>query len=222
MSDILLCPSIMCSDVSNLEKEILALDEAGIDIFHNDIMDGTFVPNFGMGLEDFKLVRRLTDQLVDVHLMIMDPGKYVAFFADLGADIIYVHPEADMHPARTLFQIRQLGKLAGLAINPGTSLETVLPLLSLADYILVMTVNPGFAGQKYLEFVDEKIIQLIEQKPRYHYKLIADGAISKERLTSLHERGVEGFVLGTSALFNKGVAYKTIADDLRGKRTVEI
>ncbi len=150
----LLCPSIMCANYDNLKEEIVTLDQAGVDIFHVDIMDGTFVPNYAMGLEDLKCIRRNTSKPIDVHLMTSNPSAMVDLFAKEGADIIYVHHETDVHIAKTLGKIKELGKQAGLAVNPGTSYEIIKPVLSLCDYVLVMTVNPGFAGQKYLPLVD--------------------------------------------------------------------
>ncbi len=143
----LLCPSMMCADFANLKQATQELDQAGIDIFHMDFMDGSFVPNFGMGLQDFELVRSVTDKPVDVHLMIQEPSKYVEKFANLGADIIYIHPEADQQAGRTLDMIRQKGKKAGIAINPGTSIEMIQELLPLVDYVMVMTVNPALQAK---------------------------------------------------------------------------
>lgn len=214
----LLCPSMMCANFANLEKEVKDLDEAGIDIFHLDIMDGQFVPNFGMGLQDVELIRKSTNKMIDVHLMIMNPGNYVEKFADLGCDIIYIHPEADLHPARTLQKIKDAGKAAGIAVNPGTSFETVKDLLNLCDYVLVMSVNPGFAGQKYIDFVNEKFEQFCAVKDKYGYKVVIDGSCSPEKIEMLSKIGVEGFVLGTSAMFGKGGkgrTYPQIVEDLR-------
>lgn len=153
----LLCPSMMCADYNSLQTEVRRLNETEADIFHVDVMDGSFVPNYAMGLEDLKCIRKNTGKKVDVHLMVDHPETAVEVFGNAGADIIYVHPETDRHIARTLTRIRNMGIAPGIAINPGTSIESVIELLPLVDYILVMTVNPGFAGQKYLDFVNGKI-----------------------------------------------------------------
>lgn len=215
MNNKLLCPSMMCADFSNLENEVKSLDQAGIDIFHMDFMDGSFVPNFGMGLQDFELVRNKTNRLVDVHLMIQNPGNYVSKFADLGADIIYIHPEADQQPARTLSEISLKGKKAGIAINPGTSISSIEELLPLVEYVMVMTVNPGFAGQKYLDYVNRKIEKLVKISKEENFKVMVDGAISPQKIDELSKMGVEGFVLGTSSLFGKNKEYNEIVQELR-------
>ena len=211
----LLCPSMMCADYSNLKDEINKLERADIDIFHIDIMDGSFVSNFGMGLQDTELICKLAAKKVDVHLMIDNPGRYVKKFADLGVDIIYIHPESDRQPVRTLQTIRELGKQPGIVLSPEVAVETIKPLLSLVDYIMVMTVNPGFAGQKYLTLVNEKIMQLVELSKQYDFKILIDGACSPEKIKELSAKGVNGFVLGTSALFNKGREYSEIMAELR-------
>ncbi|MCY3036189.1 ribulose-phosphate 3-epimerase [Aerococcus urinae] len=210
MSEILICPSMMCARFGNLHDEVKELDEAGADVFHMDIMDGQFVPNFSMGIQDYEYIRSVTDKKMDAHLMIMNPGNYIDLFADLGANIIYIHPEADLHPTRTLAKIKDRGILAGIAINPGTSVESVKELLYLADVVMVMSVNPGFAGQKYLPFVDNKIQELVDLKADYQFKLSIDGAISEERIKTLSKVGVDAFILGTSALFGKDASYKEL------------
>jgi ribulose-phosphate 3-epimerase len=208
---------MMCADFKSLEEEVKALDNANVDIYHIDIMDGNFVPNFGMGLQDLEYIRKTTSKQVDVHLMVDRPADHIDLFAEKGADIIYFHPEADTHAARTIDRIKSKGIKAGIAFNPGTSVATIGPLLSEVDYVLVMTVNPGFAGQKYLEFVNDKIIELFKVKEQYNYafKIVVDGAISPEKISELSVQGVEGFVLGTSALFGKDDSYGDIISRLR-------
>lgn len=212
---ILLCPSMMCADYGNLSKEIELLEDADIDIFHLDVMDGKFVPNFGMGLQDIEFICKHIKKPVDVHLMIENPGEYVEMFAKMGTQIIYIHPEADRHPTRTLQKIIDAGAKPGIAINPGTSVESILDLLSLVDYVMVMTVNPGFAGQKYLEFTDRKIEKLVDLQKEYPFDIMVDGAISPKKIKSLSLKGVKGFVLGTSSLFNKEKSYKEVIQELR-------
>lgn len=211
----LLCPSMMCANYGNLKEEIFQLEQAGIDIFHVDVMDGQFVPNFGMGLQDIEYLCKIAKKPVDAHLMIENPGNYVEKFLKLGINIIYIHPESDIQAARTLQKIKDFGAKAGIALNPGTSVETIKELLNLVDYVLVMTVNPGFAGQKYLEFVDRKIDTLLDLQEKFHYKVMIDGACSPERIAALNKIGVKGFVLGTSALFGKEKSYSGIIDELR-------
>lgn len=211
----LICPSLMCANFDNLKQETMNLDAAGTDIFHIDIMDGSFVPNFAMGLQDLKTVRKYTDKYIDVHLMINNPGQYIDLFIDNGADIIYIHPESEKYVSKTIASIKNRKKLAGLAINPDTSLSTIEELIPLVDYILVMTVNPGFAGQDFLDFVYSKIDRLIELKLNYNFKIVVDGAISPTKVKDLSSKGVDGFVLGTSTLFNKKGSYESIINDLR-------
>ena len=214
--DKLLCPSMMCADLKYLSTEIQALEEAGTDIFHCDVMDGTFVPNFALGLSDIASIRKSTDKLVDVHLMVENPAQKVDWFIDAGADIIYIHPEADVHTCRTLQMIKDAGASAGIAINPGTSFESVKELLYLCDYVMIMSVNPGFAGQKYLDFVTPKFKKFVEEAKNYGgYKVMIDGACSPEKIAMLSKIGVEGFILGTSALFGKDKSYQEICQELR-------
>lgn len=213
----LLCPSMMCADFSSLKDEIENLEKGGIDIFHLDVMDGSFVPNFGMGLQDIEYICKTATKPCDVHLMIENPSKYIDKFAKLGVNIIYIHPETDSHACRTLQMIRDVGVKSGIAVNPGTSFETVKELLHLCDYVMLMSVNPGFAGQKYLDFVTPKFKKFVDESNNYGgYDVMIDGACSPEKIEKLSKIGVKGFILGTSALFGKDRSYKEIIDELRG------
>ena len=146
----LLCPSMMCANYGHLAAEVRALDDAGVDIFHCDIMDGSFVPNFTMGVMDVQTIRRYTDKPVDCHLMIENPGNKVDWFIKAGANIIYIHPESERYVVKTLAHIKEMGAAAGIAVNPDTSVASISEILNLCDYVMVMTVNPGFAGQGFI------------------------------------------------------------------------
>ena len=204
--DKLLLPSMMCADFGCLKDEIAALEAADADGFHLDLMDGNYVPNYGMGLQDIEWICKHASIPCDVHMMSEDPGRYVPKFAEYGARVIYVHPEADVHVARTLASIRDLGLKAGIAINPGTSFASVEILLPLCDYVLAMTVNPGFAGQKWLDFVNPKLEQLVaaSHEGPNDYEVVVDGNCSPEHIAEASAMGVKGFVLGTAGLFGHG------------------
>lgn len=215
MSNIKICPSLMCANFDNLKKEVVSLDKAGADIFHIDIMDGNFVPNFGMGLQDIDTVRRNTNKEIDVHLMSINASDHIGLFRKAGVDIVYVHSEGDSLISTTLAKIKENGMKVGLAVSPGTSIYSIKELLNLVDIVLVMTVNPGFAGQKYLDYVDEKIFKLADLKSKYNFEIFVDGAISEEKVNYLKTKGVDGFILGTSALFGKDESYEEIIKRLK-------
>ena len=215
MSELLLCPSTMCIDFHHLDEEIQSLDNAGVDIFHNDVMDGSFVPNMTLGINDIKAIRRSTKKPMDVHLMIENPSGKVDWFIDAGADIVYIHPESERYVVKTLAHIKERGKMAGIAVNPDTSIDSIEEMLNLCDYVLVMTVNPGFAGQKFIDFTKKKVERLAKLKEVYGFKIVIDGACSPNVIKELSSIGADGFVLGTSALFGKNRPYKDIVEELR-------
>ena len=190
----------MCADHGNLKHDILRLTEGGADYMHMDVMDGDFVPNFGLGSGIFKCVRKYTDVPLDVHLMIRNPARKIKFFRELGAEIITIHPEAGGNASETLTQIRESGAKAGLAINPETQVEHVENLFPLCDHVLAMTVNPGFYGQDFLEETLPKLKILAELSKKYSFTLCVDGNINIDRISQLHPLGITDFVIG-SALF---------------------
>jgi len=215
----LLCPSMMCANYGHLAAEVRALDDAGVDIFHCDIMDGSFVPNFTMGVMDVQTIRRYTDKPVDCHLMIENPGNKVDWFIKAGADIVYIHPESERYVVKTLAHIKEMGAAAGIAVNPDTSVASISEILNLCDYVMVMTVNPGFAGQGFIDFTRRKVRQLAGLKEQYGYKLMIDGHCSPDVIEDLSAVGADGFILGTSALFRKGKSYAELIRALREGET---
>lgn len=210
-----LSASMMCADYANLEREIRSLEQGGIDSFHIDIMDGQFVPNFCMGIQDLKCIRRLTDKPVEVHLMIKRPLSYLKVFIDAGVDVIYVHPEADYHPATTLQAIISAGITPGIAVNPGTSFETVNELLYLTKRVLVMSVNPGNAGQVFLPYIGQKLEKFLDARESRDIEIYWDGACSADKIKTYAPKGVKGFVLGTTVLFGKNRPYEELLDEVR-------
>ena len=209
--------SMMCANFGNLEREVKCLDEAGIDSFHIDIMDGRYVPNFAMSLNDMRYIAGATKTPLDVHLMIEHPNNRIGLFLDSlrPGDTVYIHPEAEYHPSTTLQAIINAGMVPGIAINPGTSVETVMEMLRIVKKVLLMSVNPGNAGQMYLPYVGHKIEKLLSIKDEMDFEIYWDGACGMEKIKEFAPKGIKGFVLGTTVLFGKGREYGDIIKDIR-------
>lgn len=204
-----LMASMMCADYGHLEQEVKALEEGGIDSFHIDIMDGRYVPNYAMSLNDLRYIRSATKKPLDVHLMIEHPNTNIRLFTGSlrPGDTIYIHPEAEYHPSTTLQAVIDAGLIPGIAINPGTSVENVRMMLRIVKKVLVMSVNPGNAGQMYLPYVGEKYDELLKLKDKMDFEIYWDGACSAQKIQEFAPKGVKGFVLGTTLLFGKNKPY---------------
>ncbi|MFT7642726.1 MAG: ribulose-phosphate 3-epimerase [Pirellulaceae bacterium] len=196
----LILPSLLLCDFSNLQREVAALSAAGIQVLHLDVMDGHFVPNMSYGMPIVQACRKLTDMILDVHLMVTKPERYIDQFFEAGADVITIHVEATDEPAAALQKIRDLGAGAGLALNPDTDVSAIEPLLPLCDLVLPMSVNAGFGGQKFNPIALDKIRHLREIAP--HVLLEMDGGVNETTIASCTAAGAELLVVG-SAIFKK-------------------
>lgn len=214
-----LTASMMCANYGNLEKEVHDLEEGGIDSFHIDIMDGRYVPNFAMSLNDMRFIASAAKKPLDVHLMIEHPNNNIHIFLEnlRKGDTVYIHPEAEYHPSTTLQKIINAGMVPGIAINPGTSIETVMEMLVIVKKVLVMAVNPGNAGQMYMPYVGKKITRLLAIKDEANFEICWDGACGEDKIRQYAPRGVKSFVLGTTLLFGKEAPY---GDTLRHIRNL--
>jgi len=193
-------PSILAADFARLADQIAPLEAAGCNMLHVDVMDGHFVPNFTLGQPVVASLRKVTRMKLDVHLMITDPDRYAPVFIEAGADHILVHQEVCPHLNRTLRMIQSEGALAGAVINPATPIEMLDEVLDVADYVLIMSVNPGFGGQKFIPNALNKIRRLAAKKKArgLHFPIEIDGGVDLENVAAVVESGVEWVVAGSS------------------------
>lgn len=200
-----IAPSLLSADFARLGEEIRAVEAGGAGVLHVDVMDGKFVPNITIGLPVVRSIRKVTELTIDTHLMIEEPGRYAAEFAKAGADMVSVHVEADAHLHRTLASIRDAGAKAGVAINPATSLSTLDEVLAFADFVLLMSVNPGFGGQKFIPMALDKLKRLrrtIDDRG-LKTRIEIDGGIDASNIAEVVGAGAEIIVAG-SAVFAGG------------------
>ena len=210
-----IAPSILSADFSRLGEDIERIDKGGADFIHIDVMDGSFVPNISFGLPVIKSIRNRTDKVFDVHLMINNPSNYIDAFIEAGADIITVHYEADQHIDRTINYIKSKGKKAAISLNPGTPTSVLKDLIANLDMVLIMSVNPGYGGQKFIPYCLDKIREIKEFSNKLNPSLLieVDGGVDKTNVKEIIEAGANVIVAG-SAVFCGG----EISDNIKSLR----
>ncbi len=207
----LLAPSILAADFANLEYQIKETEKGKADLIHCDIMDGAFVPNITFGPQIVSVVNRITTLPIDVHLMIKNPQNLIGEFISAGADYITVHQEEVIHLDRVLNSIKEQGAMAGVSINPATPIETLFPILHLADLVLIMSVNPGFGGQKFIDYTLDKVKSLkkIKEENNYDFKIEIDGGITADNIKIVKNAGCDIIVAGTAVFKSENISEQT-------------
>ena len=210
----ILSPSILAADFKKLGQQIVDVDNAGAQYIHIDVMDGSFVPSISFGMPLIKSIRSATDKVFDVHLMIVDPIRYIKEFSEIGADIITFHLEAAPDPQAVIDKIHGLGKKAGMSIKPGTPVEELVPYLDKLDMILIMTVEPGFGGQPFIEASYDRIkaVRKMLSDRGLETDIQVDGGITKENLRSVLDAGANVIVAGSTVY--RGDAGQNVKDML--------
>ena len=217
MKKIQISPSILSADFSQLGSEIKKLEQGGADLIHVDVMDGHFVPNLTIGPPVIKNLRKYTNLPFDVHLMISPVHKYIENYAEAGADIITIHPEATENLKESINLIKRLGKKVGVSLNPKTEIKTLIDEIDNIDLVLVMSVNPGFGGQKFMPEVLDKIKELkkIKDKNQYHFDIEVDGGINFSNSKIVLEAGADILVSGTTVFKENDGNIKTNIEKLK-------
>ncbi|MBV7335510.1 ribulose-phosphate 3-epimerase [Chloroflexi bacterium TSY] len=208
-----IAPSILTADFGHLDAQIRAAEEGGADTIHLDVMDGTFVPNISFGPMVIQWVRRATSLPLDVHLMVQEPVRYLSDYKDAGADSITVHAEACLHLHRTLQSIQDLGLQIGVAINPATSIQAIEEVVPLVDLVLLMSVNPGFGGQRFIEQTKEKLqrMRALLDKVKPACDLQVDGGVGVRNIAEIVQCGANVFVVGSGVYNDKASVATNIA-----------
>ena len=219
-------PSLLAADFARLGEQIATVEQAGATMLHVDIMDGHFVPNLTMGPPVVACIRKATKLKLDLHLMITDPDRYAPIFIEAGADQISVHPEACSHLHRTLRMIQSEGALAGVVVNPATPVGTLEEVLDVADYVLVMSVNPGFGGQKFIPAALNKIraLDLARRRAGLAFRIEIDGGVDLENVADVARAGCDWVVTGSSIFHtgDAGAAFRNLRQTARDASEVRI
>lgn len=214
---VMIAPSILSADFSRLGDEVRAIDEAGADMIHVDVMDGHFVPNMTIGPLVVKSIRKVSDKPFDVHLMIEPVDQFIPLFAEAGADIITIHPEAGPHLHRSLQLIKSLGKKCGVALNPATPLSFLEPVMGDIDLVLIMSVNPGFGGQKFIASQLDRIAEVARMIKVSNRDIVleVDGGVNGGTVKSVIEAGATSLVAGSAVFTGDAADYAANIDMLR-------